>query len=164
VPVATAAEVYDAAALINNVFGLSLRHYPRDAPAWRVAYHLSSARSEGRREGGARHVEEHEAESYAHRALAAHGFEVPEVSTYGTTLLRWGVHQRRPRQMYPDLPVGQAFALGRRSPYASLPSVDAFRCPKESGPERTCACRCALDQADMYSTSSTLDNSARAAA
>jgi hypothetical protein len=37
-----------------------------------------------------RHVEEHEAESYAYRALTAHGLEVPEESTCGA---RWYVAQ-----------------------------------------------------------------------
>jgi hypothetical protein len=56
------------------------------APAGYVLAHecghiaLHSARKSRRKP---RHVEEHEAESYAHRALAAHGLEVPEVSTYG---------------------------------------------------------------------------------
>jgi hypothetical protein len=111
-----------------------------------------------------RHVEEHEAESYAHRALAAHGFEVPDVSTFGARCYVGECIEEDRANGIPICPLAEAFAMGQRSPYASLPSVDAFQRPKESGPERTCACRCALDQADMYSTSSTLDNSARAAA
>jgi hypothetical protein len=41
-----------------------------------------------------RHVKEHEAESYAHRALTAHGLEVPEESTYGA--LRIGSKRTAP--------------------------------------------------------------------
>jgi hypothetical protein len=37
-----------------------------------------------------RHIKEHEADSYAHRTLTAHGLEVPEASTYGA---RWYVAQ-----------------------------------------------------------------------
>jgi hypothetical protein len=34
----------------------------------------------------------------------------------------------------PICPLAETFAMGRRSPYASLPSVDAFRHRKESPP------------------------------
>jgi hypothetical protein len=46
-----------------------------------VASNSRNSRLKSRRKP--RHVEEHEAESYAHRALAAHGLEVPDASTHG---------------------------------------------------------------------------------
>jgi hypothetical protein len=86
-----------------------------------------------------RHVKEHEAESYAHRALTAHGLEVPEESTYGA---RWYVAQCIEEDRARGIsicPMAEAFATGRRSPYASLPAVDAQRRRQTSGPG-TIAC------------------------
>jgi hypothetical protein len=74
-----------------------------------------------------RHVEEHEAESYAHRAFAAHGLEVPEASTYGARCYVAECIEEDRAKDIPICPLAEAFAMGRRSPYASLPSVDAFR-------------------------------------
>jgi hypothetical protein len=81
-----------------------------------------------------RHVKEHEAESYAHRALTAHGLEVPEESTYGA---RWYVAQCIEEDRARGIsicPMAEAFATGRRSAYASLAAVDAQRRRQASGP------------------------------
>jgi hypothetical protein len=59
-----------------------------------------------------RHVEEHEAESYAHRALAAHGLEVPEVSTYGARgYVAECIEDDRARGI-PICPLAEAFGMG----------------------------------------------------
>jgi hypothetical protein len=79
---------------------------------------------------------------YAYRAFAAHGLEVPEVSTYGArAYVAQCIEDDRTRGI-PICPLAEAFAMGRRSPYASLLSVDAFRRPKESGPERKTCVTC----------------------
>jgi hypothetical protein len=64
---------------------------------------------------------------------------LPEVSTYGAcAYVCQCIEEDRDTARWPE-----AFAMGSRSPYASLPSVDAFRRRKASGPEtKTCAtCR-----------------------
>jgi hypothetical protein len=80
-----------------------------------------------------RHIKEHEAESYAHRALTAHGLEVPEQSTCGA---RWWVAQCVEQDRAKGIsicPMAEAFAMGRRSPYASPTPSGVGKLP---GPRR----------------------------
>jgi hypothetical protein len=74
--------------------------------------------------------------------LAAHRLEVPEVSTYGArAYVGQSIEEDRARGI-PICPLAEAFAMGSRSAYASLPSVDAFRRRKESGSERQMCAKC----------------------
>ena len=81
-----------------------------------------------------RHIEEHEAESYAHRALTAHGLEVPVASTHWALGYVGQCIEEDRAKGIPICPMAEAFASGRRSPYASLPAVDAHRRRKTSAP------------------------------
>jgi tetratricopeptide (TPR) repeat protein len=80
-----------------------------------------------------RHITEHEAESYAHRALTAHGLEVPEESTYGA---RWYVahwiEEDRARGIS-ICPMAEAFAMGTRS----RPSYSQAGPPNDAAPKAT---------------------------
>lgn len=70
------------------------------------------------------HVKEHEAETYALRAFARYGLEVPEKSA------RWArgyVGQwimKDSADGIPICPMAKAFALGERAPHDPLPAVD----------------------------------------
>jgi hypothetical protein len=85
---------------------------------------LHSARESRRKP---RHIEEHEAESYAHRALAAHGLQVPEASTYGARCYVGECIEEDRARGIPICPLAEAFAMGQHSPYASLPTVCGLR-------------------------------------
>jgi hypothetical protein len=75
------------------------------------------------------HVQEHEAETYAHRAFARYGLDVPEQSA------RWArayVGQWIMKDRAEGIPIDAdalAFAMGQRSPFDPLPSVDGH--PKD---------------------------------
>jgi len=72
----------------------------------------------------AAHVKEHEAETYAHRAFARYGLDVPETSA------RWarayvGLWIMKDRAAgVPICPMAAEWAAGKRSPHDPLPSVD----------------------------------------
>jgi hypothetical protein len=78
------------------------------------------------------HVKEHEAECYAHRALTAHGLEVPEISTrWARAYVAQCIEEDRALGIS-ICPMAEAFANGTRSPYAFLPAVEAHRRRKAS--------------------------------
>lgn len=70
------------------------------------------------------HVNEHEAETYAHRAFARYGLEVPEKSS------KWArayVGQWIMKDNHAGIPIclmATEFALGQRSPNDPLPAID----------------------------------------
>ena len=70
------------------------------------------------------HIKEHEAETYAHRALQRYGIEVPEKSAQWARAYvgQWIMKDRAAG--IPICPMAVEFASGRRSPYDPLPSVD----------------------------------------
>jgi hypothetical protein len=90
--------------------------------------------SDPKRRRRPRHIEEHEAESYAHRALTARGIEVPGASTHWARGYVAQCIEVDRANGIPICPMAEAFASGRRSPYASLPAVDAHRRRKPSAP------------------------------